>query len=48
MRELYQQLEQKSTTKAEALRKSQLSLLNDEKFSHPYYWSAFVLLGNWL
>ncbi|AFZ50864.1 CHAT domain-containing protein [Dactylococcopsis salina] len=48
MRELYQQLEQKSTTKAEALRQSQLSLLNNEKFSHPYYWSAFVLLGNWL
>lgn len=35
-------------TKAEALRRAQQSLLEDERFSHPYYWAAFVLVGNWL
>ncbi|MGK7929956.1 MAG: CHAT domain-containing protein, partial [Microcystaceae cyanobacterium] len=34
--------------KAEALRQAQLSLLHSPEFSHPFYWSAFVLVGNWL
>jgi CHAT domain-containing protein/tetratricopeptide (TPR) repeat protein len=38
------------TTKAQALRHAQLSLLNDPegKFVHPYYWAPFVLMGGWL
>ncbi|HEY9799758.1 MAG TPA: CHAT domain-containing protein [Leptolyngbyaceae cyanobacterium] len=32
-------------TKAEALHFAQLSLLKSDKYSHPYYWSAFVLVG---
>ncbi len=31
-----------------ALREAQLVLLADERFSHPYYWAAFGLSGNWL
>jgi CHAT domain-containing protein/Tfp pilus assembly protein PilF len=36
-------------SKSEALRQSQIKLLNDKtvKYSHPYYWSSFVLVGNW-
>jgi CHAT domain-containing protein len=34
-------------TKAAALRRAQLSLLAG-KYNHPRFWSAFVLLGNWL
>jgi CHAT domain-containing protein len=34
-------------TKAEALRLAQLSLLQGN-YNHPRFWSAFVLLGNWL
>lgn len=34
--------------KAEALRQAQLKLLNDPKMSHPFYWSPFILVGNWL
>ena len=43
------------TTKAEALRRSQLELLNSKKigtkqvvsdFSHPYFWAPFVITGN--
>lgn len=32
-------------TKAEALRTAQLSLLKSDKYFHPYYWSAFILVG---
>lgn len=35
-------------TKSEALRQAQMSLAKDDKFAHPYYWSPFVLIGNWL
>ena len=35
-------------TKAQALRQAQLEVLSSEQFSHPYYWAAFVLVGNWL
>jgi CHAT domain-containing protein len=37
-----------SLGKAEALRQAQLKLLNDPKLSHPFYWSPFILVGNWL
>ena len=48
MTSFYQELAQESITKAEALRRAQISILNREHFSHPFYWSAFVLVGNWL
>lgn len=44
----YQALAQPQATKAEALRQAQLSLLQDPDYRHPTYWSAYVLLGNWL
>lgn len=34
-------------TKAEALQQAQKNLIADPAFSHPYYWSGFVLIGNW-
>ncbi len=44
--------EQPLTSKAEALRQAQLSLLHpkgDPKapFAHPYFWAPFILIGNW-
>ncbi|WP_254565373.1 CHAT domain-containing protein [Oscillatoria sp. HE19RPO] len=35
-------------SKAQALRQSQLTLLQDPKYEHPFYWAPFVLVGNWL
>ena len=48
--------EQRQRSKAEALRQAQLALLRggvrDDSgkldFRHPYYWSGFILMGNWL
>lgn len=34
--------------KTEALRQAQLKLMSNPKYSHPYFWSGFVLVGNWL
>lgn len=33
--------------KARALQRAQLSLLRSETYSHPFYWAAFVLMGDW-
>ncbi len=46
MQYLYQNLDN-NLPRAEALRQAQLRLLNNPEFSHPYYWSAFTLLGAW-
>ncbi|MBD2203477.1 CHAT domain-containing protein [Calothrix sp. FACHB-1219] len=48
MVEFYKNLKKPGITKAEALRQTQLSFLQDPDFQHPFYWSAFVLIGNWL
>lgn len=47
MTQFYQTRQTKKLTKAEALQKAQLNLLADKQYSHPYYWSPFVLIGNW-
>ncbi len=50
MTSFYQQLNQSNinTSKAQALRQAQLELIESSKFSHPFYWAPFVLIGNWL
>lgn len=35
-------------TKAAALRKAQEALIKDPKYSHPYFWSPCLIIGNWL
>ncbi|MEN8447504.1 MAG: CHAT domain-containing protein, partial [Cyanobacteria bacterium J06555_13] len=46
--QFYQQLNQPDTSKANALRQAQLALLQNADYRHPRYWSAYVLIGNWL
>ncbi len=43
----YEILSTEKIGKAEALSKAQLSLLSSPFYNHPYYWSPFVLIGNW-
>jgi len=49
--EFYRQLQNPNISKAEALQKAQKMILTDklyERYRHPYFWSAFLLIGNWL
>lgn len=46
--EFYEHLVQADTSKAKALQKAQVAMISDPDFRHPAYWSAFVLVGNWL
>jgi CHAT domain-containing protein/tetratricopeptide (TPR) repeat protein len=46
--EFYQELIRNKETKARALQRAQQTLLNNPKYQHPYYWAAFLLIGNWL
>jgi CHAT domain-containing protein len=48
MAKFYQELAKPGATKAQALRQAQLALLKEPRFRMPYYWSPFVLVGNWL
>ena len=50
MSEFYRQLANTNLTKAEALQKAQLALWNDrsQDWKRPYFWAAYVLVGNWL
>jgi CHAT domain-containing protein len=38
---------QAGMSKAEALRQAQLTLRQSEKWAHPFYWSPFILVGEW-
>ena len=46
--EFYRRLRDPGLSKAEALRRAQLKMLDDQAFDHPAYWSLFLLLNNWL
>lgn len=50
MSHFYDQLvkaNQTGISKAEALRLAQLTILKNPDYQSPYYWGAYVLLGNW-
>ena len=47
MNSFYANLLKPGTTKAEALRKAQIELMKNTDFKEPFFWSAFVLVGNW-
>jgi CHAT domain-containing protein len=49
MQHFYQNLAKGTMTKSEALRQSQLSMLQNtssQNHTHPYYWAPFILIGN--
>ncbi len=46
--EFYRQLQDPSVSRAVALQRAQLKLLNDRRYQHPSYWSPFLLINNWL
>lgn len=46
--EFYSNLHNTDESKAQAMQKAQIELLNDPRFRHPSYWAPFLLIGNWL
>jgi CHAT domain-containing protein len=51
MSQFYDQLVKANTagiSKAEALRRAQVAILQNPDYKSPYYWAAYVLLGNWI
>jgi CHAT domain-containing protein len=44
----YKNLKQPGTSRAAALRRAQREMLASEEFAHPFFWSTFVLISNWL
>lgn len=47
MAAFYERLAQRQTSKARALQEVQRAFLAQAAFRHPYYWAAFILVGNW-
>ncbi len=48
MENFYEALAQAETSRAQALRQSQLKMINDPLYKHPFYWASYVMVGNWL
>ncbi|MGZ5051494.1 MAG: CHAT domain-containing protein [Methylobacter sp.] len=48
MAEFYKALSKPGTSKVQALRQAQIVLLKKKDLENPFYWSPFILAGNWL
>lgn len=48
MADFYQALSQPGTSKVQALRRAQQAMIENPRFAHPFFWSPFILVGNWL
>lgn len=48
MSKFYVNLSKPGISKAEALRQAQISMLKEAQYQHPFFWSAFILIGNWM
>ena len=46
--EFYRQLRDPSVTKAVALQRAQLMILNEPGYGHPSFWAPFLLISNWM
>lgn len=45
--QFYEHLGEDGVSKAQALQQAQISLIRDKRYTHPGYWAAFLLIGNW-
>lgn len=46
MNEFYTQLAS-GKTKSEAIQAAQVKLLSTSRYSHPFYWAPFIMIGDW-
>lgn len=48
METFYGGLTQAHLSKSQALRQAQIRLIQNPEMAHPFFWAAFILIGNWL
>jgi CHAT domain-containing protein/Tfp pilus assembly protein PilF len=46
--DFYRELKNPATSRAFALQRAQLKLIENPRYEHPGYWSAFLMINNWL
>jgi CHAT domain-containing protein/Tfp pilus assembly protein PilF len=46
--EFYRQFQDPSVSRAAALQRAQLKVMQNPRYQHPGYWSPFLLINNWL
>jgi CHAT domain-containing protein len=44
----YTELAKPGVSRAKALQRAQLGLLQDSRYGHPGYWAPFLIISNWL
>jgi CHAT domain-containing protein len=47
MESFYKKIKNEKMNKAEALQNAKIEMMHDERYSHPYYWAPFILIGDW-
>jgi CHAT domain-containing protein len=47
MTDFYQRLLRPNPSSSDAMREAQLAMISGKKYSAPYYWAPFVLVGEW-
>lgn len=48
MKSFYENLKDTNMSRAQALQSAQETLLQNPKYAHPFNWSAFLMINNWL
>ena len=46
--DFYRELKNPAISRAVALQRAQLKLIDNPRYEHPGYWSAFLMINNWL
>jgi CHAT domain-containing protein len=46
--DFYSELKDPSVSRATALRRAQIKMLDNPRYEHPGFWSPFLLINNWL
>jgi CHAT domain-containing protein len=46
--DFYREIKDPSVSRAAALQRAQLKLLDNPRYEHPGFWSAFLMINNWL
>ncbi|HWS97929.1 MAG TPA: CHAT domain-containing protein, partial [Candidatus Methylomirabilis sp.] len=44
----YEALKDPTVSRGAALQRAQQALLRSREYRHPFYWSPFLMIGNWL